>query len=184
MGTIVDSLLLTLVEQLCHRLQRVAGVTNVWLAVQLTNLTVAGYFAWAAAYSARISMTGRIALALFCVALFYALTQTILKVPVETYENAVYQRVAKGLRNPRRVRDAPLRTAFLLLSVVLAYPIGLIFITLRVHIVILSYVLMLQTTAVLYLLACDPLPPCTGKVREWLRALAASRLPTTDAPFG
>jgi hypothetical protein len=26
---------------------------------------------------------------------------------------------------------------------------------------------------VLYLLACDPLPPCAGKVREWLRGLSS-----------
>ena len=32
---------------------------------------------------------------------------------------------------------------------------------------------------VLYLLACDPLPPCTGKVRDWLRAMAAA--PNTPA---
>jgi len=28
---------------------------------------------------------------------------------------------------------------------------------------------------VLYLLACDPLPPCEGKVREWLRSLVPAR---------
>ena len=31
------------------------------------------------------------------------------------------------------------------------------------------------TTALLYLLACDPLPPTTGKVREWLAGTQAAR---------
>ena len=42
--------------------------------------------------------------------------------------------------------------------------------------VVLSYLLILLTTSVLYLLACDPLPPCVGKVREWMRGLSSSRV--------
>jgi hypothetical protein len=163
----IDSFLLDATERLCHAIQRATGVSNTWLAVQLTNVSVAGYFAWAAAYSVRIPALARVGLALFCVALLYAVMQTILKVPVETYERAAYQRVARGLRNPRRVRDAPLRTAFLLLSVVLAYPMALVFVNVRTHIVILSYALLELTTGVLYLLACDPLPPCAGRASHW-----------------
>jgi hypothetical protein len=168
--TAIDAGLLSVTERFCHWIQRLTGVTNVWLAVQLTNVSIAGYFAWAAAYSVRISVLGRIALALFCVGLMYVLTQTVFKVPLEMYENAAYLRAAKGFRNPRRLRDAQLRSAFLILSVVLAYPILLVFINVRAHIVILSYAFVVLTTAVLYLLACDPLPPCTGKVVQWLRS--------------
>ena len=53
------------------------------------------------------------------------LTQTIFKVTIETYEAGAYRRVAKGFRNPRRVRDAPLRISFLTLAVLLFFPIVL-----------------------------------------------------------
>jgi len=40
---------------------------------------------------------------------------------------------------------------------------------------LLTEALVLLTTAVLYLLACDPLPPCEGKVWEWMRTLVPAR---------
>src|SRR5687768_15197869 len=101
-------------------------------------------------------MATRVAIGLFCGGLLYVLTQTIFKVPVEAYENDAYRRVAKGLRNPRRVRDALLRVAFLTLSLVLIYPIVLVYTTRREAVVLLGYSLIVLTTIVLYLLACDP----------------------------
>jgi hypothetical protein len=120
----------------------------------------------------------------------YVLTQTVFQVSIETYENAAYRRVAKGFRNPRRVRDALLRISFLSLSIVALYPFVLVLlypsvlvdVKLSIHLVLLTYSLILLTTVVLYLLACDPLPPCTGKLREWLRRASPSRLPVSDSP--
>jgi hypothetical protein len=43
---------------------------------------------------------------------------------------------------------------------------------LKVRFVLLTDVLIILTTIVLYVLACDPLPPCRGKLRVWLRGLA------------
>ena len=94
---------------------------------------------------------------------------------IEAIENAAYRRVAKGLRNPRWLRDAPLRTSFLTLSILLFGPVAFVSINLRIPLIILTYSLIILTTVVLYLLACDPLPPCVGKVTEWWRGLAASR---------
>jgi hypothetical protein len=34
---------------------------------------------------------------------------------------------------------------------------------------------------VLYLLACDPMAPCVGKLTEWIRALVPSRLAASEA---
>lgn len=45
--------------------------------------------------------------------------QTVLTTPIEAIESNAYRRVAKGLRNPRRVRDPALRIPFLTLSIVL-----------------------------------------------------------------
>jgi len=184
--TFIDSVVLNLIERSCRRFQRLTGRTNVWLALQLTNLSIIVYFVWAGLYAFNIDIELRVVAAIFCVALLYVLTQTIFKTPIETYETAAYQRVAKGLRNPRRIRDALLRTSFLTLCLVLAYPVLFVYQNLRTlplqlkpnttNLVVLSYLLILLTTSVLYLLACDPLPPCVGKVREWMRGLSSSRV--------
>src|SRR5262245_26282616 len=170
--TYVDAVILDVIEWACRRFQVVTGRTNVWLAVQLTNLSIILYFVWAMmSFWNDVSM--RFAVGLFCAVLSYVLTQTVLRDPIELHENAAYLRVAKGFRNPRRLRDAVLRTSFLTLSLVLAYPVVLVYVNLRMPIVALSYSLILLTTLVLYLLACDPLPPCVGTLRAWL----ADRVP-------
>ena len=172
----IDSAVLNFTERLCQRFQRLTGRTNVWLAFQLTNLSIVVYFVWAAVlWSAKGAP--RTFLAVFCGVLLYLLTQTIFRVPVETYENSAFARVAKGMRNPRRIRDVPLRLPFLTLSVLLFYPILVIYVTMRVNVAALSYSLVVLTTVVLYLLACDPLPPCQGTVRAWVRGWSLSRLP-------
>jgi hypothetical protein len=180
----IDSMVLNLTERSCRRFQRLTGRTNVWLAVQLTNLSIIVYFVWAAVYSWSSGVPSRIFVGLFCGGLLYVLTQTIFKVPVEVYENDAYRRVAKGFRNPRRVRDALLRISFLTLSVVLCYPILFVYVNLHLHVVLLSYLLVVLTTGVLYLLACDPLPPCAGKVKEWLRGSVPSRLAGSESSGG
>jgi hypothetical protein len=186
----IDSALLDLVEKFARRIQILTGRTNVWLALQLTNLSIVLYFIWAGTFLWTIPGLARVALALFCGGVLYLVTQTIFKVTIESYEAAAHRRVAKGLRNPRRVRDAPLRIAFLTLAVLLVYPIA--FVQLNRHAffraspaiymsAFLSYSLIVLTTAVLYLLACDPLPPCPGRISEWIRSLIPAR-PNTSEP--
>ena len=176
--TYIDGIILNLIEQACRRFQRLTGKTNLWLAAQLTNLSIIVYVVWAVLYSWKAPAAWRIAVAVFCGGLLYVLTQTILKVPIEAYETEAYRRLTQGLRNPRRLRDALLRISFLTLTLVLCYPIFLAYTQLRLPVVVLlSYSLIVLTTFILYLLACDPLPPCTGKLREWVRGLASSRLP-------
>ena len=60
------------------------------------------------------------------------------------------------------------------LAVLLFGPVAFVFINLRIPLIILTYLLIVLTTVVLYLLACDQLPPCVGKVREWWRLSVAS----------
>src|SRR5215210_7969888 len=130
--TYVDSAVLNLTERMCRRFQVWTGRTNVWLAFQLTNLSIVVYFIWAAAlYFVSGDLALRIFVALFCGGVFVALTRTVFKVSIEAAETAAYRRVAEGLRNPRRIRDAQLRIAFLTLSVVLFYPLWFAYITLR-----------------------------------------------------
>ena len=49
------------------------------------------------------------------------------------------------------------------------------YVRLRLHLLVLSYLLIALTTVLLYLLAVDPLPPCQGKVKEWLYAALGTR---------
>ncbi len=162
----IDSVILNMIEGACRRFQRLTGRTNVWLAVQLTNLSIIVYFVWAAAAFWSADAGLRILVGLFCVGLMYVLVQTIFKESIEAYESSAYRRVANGLRNPRRVRDALLRISFLTLALVLWYPAVLVYVNLHTQVFFLTYSLIALTTAVLYLLACDPLPPCPGKLKE------------------
>jgi hypothetical protein len=179
----LDSALLNAIEWVCRRFQVLTGRTNVWLALQLTNLSIVVYFVWAALVFWTRDLGSRIFVGVFCGGLMYVLTQTIFKVPVETYENNAFGRVAKGLRNPRRVRDALLRVSFLTLSILLFYPSLVLAVTFGVQVAVLTYSLIVLTTVVLYLLACDPLPPCAGRVREWVRGLRPARADAAAAPI-
>lgn len=172
---LIDSALLDLTERCCQQFQQLTGRTNVWLAVQLTNLSIIVYFIWAAAFFQIATPWMRVGIGFFCAALFYGLTQTIFKVSIETTERNAYSRVAKGLRNPRRIRDVQLRVSFLTLSVLMLTPSLFLYLYFRLQIAALSYSLIVLTTVVLYLMACDPLPPCAGRVWEWLRGAVAAR---------
>src|ERR1043166_1529569 len=118
----VDLAVLNLTESFCRRFQQLTGRTNIWLAVQLTNLSIIVYFVYASVYVWKVPGAARVARAMFFAAVLYTLTQTVFKVPVEVYEKGAYLRVAQRLRNPRRLRDAPLRIPFLTLSAVLLGP--------------------------------------------------------------
>jgi hypothetical protein len=174
--TYVDSAILNLIERMCRRFQRWTGRTNVWLAFQLTNLSVVVYFIWVGTF---YLLTGdvvlRVFVALFCAGVLFVLTRTIFKTSIDASEAEAYRRVANGLRNPRRIRDAQLRIAFLTLSIMLSYPLWLAYITLQLRFALFTEALIILTTVVLYVLACDPLPPCAGTVREWLRRIAPAR---------
>ena len=172
----IDSALLDLTERICHKIQMLTGRTNVWIAFQLTNLNVIVYFVWAALYFPNLPPYWRIPTALFCGIVLFALSQSVFKVSVDASEGDAYRRVAKGLRNPRRFRDAPLRLAFLTLSIALIFPLLFVFVTLRTPVALLAYLLVSLTAAVLYLLACDPLPPCQGRLAELARAFTPRRV--------
>jgi len=174
--TYVDSAVLNLTERMCRRFQKWTGRTNVWLAFQFTNLSIVLYFIWVAdLYVLSGDLASRVFVALFCGALLFALTRTIFKTSIEASEVEAYRRVAKGFGNPRRIRDAQLRISFLTLTIVLSYPLWLAYVTLRLRLILFTEALIILTTVVLYVLACDPLPPCAGTVRDWLGGMASAR---------
>jgi len=181
--TYIDSAVLDITERICRRFQAWTGRTNVWLAFQLTNLSIVVYFIWVARlYWLSQDVALRTFVAVFCGGIFFALTRTIFKTSIEGSEAEAFRRVAKGLRNPRRIRDAQLRIAFLTLSIVLSYPLYFAYVTLHLGFVLLTEALIVLTTVVLYVLACDPLPPNAGKERVtvWREHPAPA---TSPAPF-
>jgi hypothetical protein len=174
--TLIDSAVLDVTERLCRRFQVWTGRTNVWLAFQLTNLSIVIYFTWVAVlYLLSGLLALRIFVAVFCGGVFLMLTRTLFKVSIDASETQAYRRVAKGVRNPRRVRDAQLRIAFLSLSILLVYPIWMAYVLLGMRFLLVAEALAILTTAVLYILACDPLPPCEGRVWELMRGFAPAR---------
>src|SRR4030095_860759 len=104
----------------------------------------------------------------------YVLIQTLFKESIEAYENNTYKRVLKGMKNPRRVRDALLRIAFLTLALVFWYPAVLVYVELHQQGLRLRSPLSVLTPSVLYRVACDPLPPSAAKVEERARRTAAA----------
>lgn len=168
----IDSVILNVIERACRRFQRLTGRTNVWLALQLTNLSIIIYFVWAAIAFSDAQTWLRVSVGIFCVALLYVLVQTLFRESIEAYENSALERVSRGVKNPRRVRDALLRIAFLFLGLVLWYPAVLAYVELGHRALLLSYPLIFLTTVVLYLVACDPLPPSEVRVRENATAAA------------
>ena len=129
----LDGWILDLTERLCQRVQKLTGKTNVWLAVQLTNLSIIVYFFSAAFYFPLLpNLSWRLAVALFCAMVIYALSQTVFKESIKTAEDDAYTRVAKGFRNPRRQRDAPLRISFLMTYVLMVYLLAFVYIVRRV----------------------------------------------------
>lgn len=176
----LDSALLDLTERLCRRFQVWTGRTNVWVAFQLTNLSIVVYFFWVAGlYVISGDTTLRVFLTLFGAGVFLVLTRTLFRTSIDASDAEAYRRVSRGLRNPRRLRDAQLRIAFLTLSVLLGYPLWFAYVFLRLRFALLTEALVVLTTVVLYVLACDPLPPCAGKVRDWLRARVSARRTST-----
>lgn len=188
----IDAAVLDLTERACRAIQRLTGRTNVWVAVQLTNLSIVMYFVWAAAvYSQKLPVYARAGIAVLSGGLLYILSQTVFKVSIESSEQNAYARVAKGLRNPRRLRDAPLRLSFLTLSLLFMYPL----IAVRqlhlqsaeaqriVAIAFLGYSLVLLTTIMLYVIGCDPLPPTVGRIKEWLARTANARAAAQKQPI-
>ena len=181
----IDSALVDVTEWLCRRFQALTGRTNVWLAFQLTNLSVILYFIWAIIYFQRIDVAVvRIAVAIFCSGVLYILFQTVFKESVDLSESEAFRRVAKGLRNPRRIRDAQLRISFLTLSVMLFYVILILWrgYGISMSLFLFGYPIVVLTTILLYVLACDPLPPAPAKLRVWLRGLVPARPQAAESP--
>jgi hypothetical protein len=169
-----DAFVLDLTEAACRRWQRLTGRTNIWLAVQLTNLSIVLYFALAGVTFLTGDWLVRAVVTVVAAVVLYGLTKTVLRVPIESVEASAYQRVMKGLRNPRRVRDLPIRLSFVGLSLLMTGPSALAYYVFGMR--PLGHLLVVLTTVLLYVIACDPLPPAPDTARQPWGAVAARLL--------
>ena len=146
----VDSAVLTSPSGCAAEFQMLTGRTNVWLAFQLTNLSivVSLHLGSDPLFCEQRPGPTRLRPRRSCGGVFFVLTRTIFRCRSSASEAAAYRRVAKGLRNPRRIRDAQLRIAFLTLSIARSYPL------VRLHrpasaLILLTAALIILTTVIL-----------------------------------
>ncbi len=122
--TRVDSAVLNLAEGLCQRFQLLTGRTNVWLALQLTNLSIIVYFVWAGlqflSSDAGNASRHRGVLRRIVVCADADRLQSSRSKPTRTAPTGG-SLVASGI--PERVRDLLLRILFLTLTFALLWPI-------------------------------------------------------------
>jgi hypothetical protein len=122
------------------------------------------YFVWAIIYFQQIDVAVvRIAVAIFCSGVLYILFQTVFKESVDLSESEAFRRVARGLRNPRRIRDAQLRISFLTLSVMLFYVILILW---RGYGISMSLFLRLPDRRPTTILICPRLRPAPARASE------------------
>ena len=92
----IDAAILNVIERACRRFQRLTGRTNVWLALQLTNLSIIIYFAWAFIAFSDAAAWIRVSVAIFCAVLLYVLIHTLFRESIEAYEKSAYERVSNS----------------------------------------------------------------------------------------
>jgi uncharacterized membrane protein YqjE len=104
--TYIDQAVLNLTERLCRLFQVWTGRTNVWLAFQLTNLSVIVYFVWVGTlYWVSGDLVVRVFLALFCGGVLWVLSRTIFRASIDLSETQAYTgrkgriRAASATRN-------------------------------------------------------------------------------------
>ena len=61
-------------------------------------------------------------------------------------------------------------------------PVAVVHSFLDLPVATLGYSLVVLTTVLLYVIACDPLPPCAGRVTEWLRRIVPARAAAEEGP--
>ena len=96
---------------------------------------------------------------LFCSGVPIVLMRTFFQgCPSRRPRTKAYRRVAKGMRNPRRVRDAQLRISFLTLTVLLGGPPGRLCLRRRTEAGADGYLLTVLTTIVLHVRSATRFP--------------------------
>src|SRR5258708_33611080 len=101
--TYVDSAVLDFTEQMCRRFQTWTGRTNVWLAFQLTNLSIVVYFIWVTGlYFLSVDFAFRLFVALFCGGGVFLVTRSLFNRPSGAPQDESHPRAGPVYRTVAR----------------------------------------------------------------------------------
>lgn len=181
-----DVAVISFLEKQLHRFQRLTGKTNFWVAKQICMLQIVlwGIFLIAIPFENFPPVWERSLLILICIGvspLAFTIVYSRAK-RCDQMEKDAFIRLENGVANKgknmsvHRVFHVLILITFFL-SISLEYR-GLITRS-AIQLIYFSDILRL------YLMVCDPLPPCAGKIKEWLGsfkpapALEPARVPNT-----
>ncbi len=153
----VDLFLLNKVEKLGHRFQLLTGKTNFFLSMVCTYIFIA-LVVWGCFISKHKLSMGTLIMLL------------LISSKIVTYrykEDDAFNRLQKGLSNFEKV--APFAKFFRKVTVLVIVAFSIL---------LFLYLSLLWTCIglIAYLSACDPLPPCKGKIGEMIDAFFAPKL--------
>ncbi|MBI1957310.1 MAG: hypothetical protein HYS44_02535 [Candidatus Niyogibacteria bacterium] len=156
-----DNWLILQFERFSHWFQRLTGKTNFFLTAALSLVISVVYFFLAFFTQLPIYFIGS--------AFFF-----IYSIFAQWSEKQGLDRVSRGFANPKKTL---LPIKFIRIGIPVIY-VPLIFSNLEFGVVNwMSNGILFLVWAILYLFACDPLPPGTSKLREWANSLKAAFAP-------
>lgn len=177
----LDGWLIQQLEKVCHCFQRWTGKTNFWLAAQAARTIVllfVGEIVGSAWWNGSSHVlwfgerpTATMAALDLMLIVFYGLAGTVFW---KQAESEAYGRLEQQLANPEKIRTIPVVIRMgLLLNEAVGIPAPLLVHAWHWD----SEIMGALMAAYFFLIACDPLPPCTAKIS--LKSLFAALNPQT-----
>jgi hypothetical protein len=176
------------IEKYCHRFQRLTGKTNYFFLKLICGLfsflsfaVICSIYLFPEGSLANITKDNRLFLPLTVLILLYVLTLTVWG--ANHMEKNAFARIAKKQANPAKSASSVyflirwLIWAHALVPVIALFPAifmhfedvsGLFFVGIYLTVNTLMCGLFLLG---IILFSCDPLPPCDGKIKEWVMGL-------------
>jgi hypothetical protein len=166
----VDWFLIRAIEKTAQTFQKLTGKTHYWVVRQLAVILILIY-SWAAVsplFAPKVPFFERVLATLFVgLMVWFFFIRWLLHVAnrMEEVERAAFLRVSQGIANPVKIMPIFIIGRLLITSLV----------ALDVYLTIISSALSSRDFAspilllIVYLAACDPLPPAPSKVRQWLQ---------------
>lgn len=171
----MDSAIIGFVEKFAHWFQRLTGKTNFFLAGFIAGALLIPVFVGVIRGVSPLNPLGPepseqtgfghlAAFGLICLLAYTAFFGWKKK------ENEAWERLSKGVANPRKGSLGWLCCRIWCLQI-----FGISFLILLIEASLLGAAMTICLALYLYLETCDPLPPCQGKIKEWLGSLFAKR---------
>jgi hypothetical protein len=173
----LDQRIISTLEAMLHRFQKLTGKTNYWVYHQVLVLQILSVMIWAVSFFTYTSYS--IIFRIFAVVLSLIIGRLVF-IPrllkkaktVEDREAEAFERLASGIANPKKIDED------VVVSRIIAFWMSLFLVWLfHLWAPWVNQILVLGGTLELYLLACDPLPPRAGKIQDWLQFFRKAPVP-------